>query len=73
MVDRTHREFIDDDNSRIAETYLAWRTGREAFGYADALGFCKSVTRDEVREHGHVPTPRRYVGVESQQDDGEPF
>ena len=27
----------------------------------------------EVRKHGHVLTPGRYVGVELQEDDGEPF
>ena len=28
---------------------------------------------DEVRRHGHVLTPGRYVGAEPQPDDGEPF
>ena len=28
---------------------------------------------DEVRGHGHVLTPGRYVGAEPQEDDGEPF
>ena len=28
---------------------------------------------DEVRKHGHVLTPGRYVGAEAQEDDGEPF
>ena len=26
----------------------------------------------EVRKHGHVLTPGRYVGAEAQEDDGEP-
>ena len=26
-----------------------------------------------MREHGHVLTPGRYVGVEAVEDDGEPF
>ena len=26
-----------------------------------------------MRKHGHVLTPGRYVGVEPQEDDGEPF
>ena len=73
MVDRTHRELTDDDIARIADTYHAWRTGEEGDGYADVPGFCKSVALDEVRKHGHVLTPGRYVGVEPQEDDGEPF
>ena len=73
MVDRIHRELTDEDIARIADTYHAWQTGEENDGYADVPGFCKSVALDEVRRHGHVLTPGRYVGVEPQEDDGEPF
>jgi type I restriction enzyme M protein len=45
----------------------------ESFEYADIAGFCKSATLDEIRKHGHVLTPGRYVGAEAQEDDGEPF
>ncbi len=41
--------------------------------YADIPGFCYSATLDDIRKHGHVLTPGRYVGAEAQQDDGEPF
>ena len=71
MVDRTHRELIGEEIARIADTYHAWRT--EEDGYTDVPGFCKSATWDEVGKHGHVLTPGRYVGVEPQEDDGEPF
>ncbi len=73
MVDRTHRELTDDDVARIADTYHAWRGEKEAGEYADVPGFCKSAPLDEVRKHGHVLTPGRYVGAEVQEDDGEPF
>ena len=71
MVDRTHRELTDDDIARIAIAYHAWRDDAEA--YEDLPGFCKSAPLDEVRRHGHVLTPGRYVGAEPQPDDGEPF
>jgi type I restriction enzyme M protein len=41
--------------------------------YAEVPGFCKRAPLDEIRKHGHVLTPGRYVGAEAQQDDGEPF
>ena len=73
MVDRTHRELTDDDIARIARTYHAWRGEPDAGDYEDVPGFCKTATLEEIRKHGHVLTPGRYVGAEAQEDDGEPF
>jgi type I restriction enzyme M protein len=73
MVDRTHREFTDADVARIAGTYHAWRGESEAGQYANIPGFCKSATLDEVRKHGHVLTPGRYVDPAAADDDIEPF
>jgi type I restriction enzyme M protein len=73
MVDRTHRELTDEDVSRIADTYHAWRGEKDAGEYADVSGFCKSAKLEEIRQHGHVLTPGRYVGAEVQDYDGEPF
>ena len=73
MVDRTHRELSDEDIARIAGTYHAWRVSKDTGNYADVPGFCKSASLDEVRRHGHVLTPGRYVGAAPQADDGEPF
>jgi len=70
MVDRVHRELSDEDIARIADTYHRWREGRD---YEDVPGFCKSASLEEVRAHGHVLTPGRYVGAPPQEDDGEPF
>ena len=73
MVDRTHRELTDEDIARIAGVYHAWRGEDGAGDYADVPGFCKSASLEEVRKHGHVLTPGRYVGAAPQEDDGEPF
>ena len=36
--------------------------------YQDIAGFCKSARLDEIRGHGHVPTPGRNVGAEAAED-----
>ena len=63
---------------RLAEESLPSPVGRGAGGegvavYRDIPGFCKSATLEEVRKHGHVLTPGRYVGAEAQEEDEEPF
>ena len=73
MVDRTHRELTDEDVARIADTYHVWRGEEGADDYADVPGFCKAASLEEVRKHGHVLTPGRYVGAAPQEDDDEPF
>ena len=73
MVDRTHRELTEEDIARIADTYHAWRGEEEAGDYADVPGFCKAASLEEVRKHGHVLTPGRYVGAAPQEEDREPF
>ena len=73
LVDRVHRELTDEDVARIAGTYHAWRGDPNAGDYADVPGFCKAATTEEIRKHGHVLTPGRYVGAPEAEDDGEPF
>jgi len=45
----------------------------EGVKYEDVPGFCKSATIDDIRKHGYVLTPGRYIGAPPQEDDGEPF
>jgi type I restriction enzyme M protein len=81
MVDRTHRDLTDAEVARIAGTYHLWRgetdvppeavEGRTE--YEDIPGFCKAASLEDIRKHGHVLTPGRYVGAEATKEDGEPF
>ncbi|MBI4660539.1 MAG: N-6 DNA methylase, partial [Verrucomicrobia bacterium] len=79
MIDRVHRELTGDDIQKIAGTYHAWRGDKainlqpSTLNYSDIAGFCKSAKLDEIRAHGFVLTPGRYVGAEEAEDDGEPF
>ena len=70
MVDRTRKEFADDDIGKIADTYHRWREGRD---YEDVPGFCKSADLEEINGYGYVLTPGRYVGAEAAEDDDTPF
>lgn len=88
LVDRVHRELLDEEIRKLVFTYHRWKADvpqmiteaskqgavfELAEPYADIPGFCKSATLKEIREHGYVLTPGRYVGVEEVEDDGEPF
>ena len=73
MVDRTRKEFSDEDIAWIANTYHAWWGTPDAAPYKDESGFCKSATLEEIREHHHVLTPGRYVGAAATEDDDVPF
>jgi len=74
MIDRVHRELTEEDIHKIAGTYHAWRGEKDCkTKYEDVPGFCKAATLDEIRHHGHILTPGRYVGAAEVEDDGEPF
>lgn len=78
MVTRRLRELTDYDENAdggkgdiqiIAETYRAYENGT----LETIKGFCASVEIKDIRERDYILTPGRYVGVEEQEDDGEPF
>ena len=73
MVDRTRREFSDEDIAKIARSYHAWRGEPEADVYEDVPGFCKEATLEEIEENSGALTPGRFVGIETHQVDVEPF
>ena len=70
MRDRVLRDFTAEDLAKVTDTFHAWQRGND---YEDVLGFCKSVSLEEITKHDFVLTPGRYVGAEEQEDDGEPF
>lgn len=61
IVDRKIRELSDEEIHMIADTYHAWRDGKN---YHDILGYCKSANYHEIEEHNFILTPGRYVGVQ---------
>ena len=73
MVDRVRREFRDEDVEMIAGAYHRWRNKDHDEEYKDIPGFCKSASYEEVKEHGLVLTPGRYVGAETKESDDASF
>lgn len=71
MTDRVHRELSDEDIHRLGDTVRWWRDPE--CEHEDVSGFCKSATLEEIKGHGHVLTPGRYVGAEAAEEDDEPF
>lgn len=69
MVTRKLRELTDEDIKRIADTYNAFVDGT----LKDEKGFCAVVTTQDIIKQDYILTPGRYVGIEEQEDDGEPF
>jgi type I restriction enzyme M protein len=57
----------------VARSEIGHNEQRQRPNYADIAGFCKSATLDDIRQHGHILTPGRYVGAAEVEDDGDPF
>jgi type I restriction enzyme M protein len=73
LIDRIHRELSDDDVAKIAGTYHAWRGDKNAGSYVDVPAFCRATDLENIRKHGDVLTPGRYVGAEEVEDEGGLF
>ena len=69
MVSRKLRELTDEDIHKISDTYKTFVDGK----LEDVKGFCAAVDRAEIEKQDYILTPGRYVGIEEQEDDGEPF
>ena len=77
LIDRVRREFSAKDIAKISDTYHAWRGEQDAIerrgGYDDIPSFCYSASLEDIKTHGYVLTPGRFVGAEDEPDDGVPF
>lgn len=70
MVTRKLREMREaEDIAKIREAYNAYVGGC----LEDVKGFCAVVDTVDIEKQDYILTPGRYVGIEEQEDDGEPF
>ena len=69
MVNRRLRELTEGDIQKLARTYNAYVDGT----LEDTRGFCAVATTADIAKQDYILTPGRYVGIEEQKDDGEPF
>ena len=69
MVDRKHRDFKEEDIQKLADTFTAFQEGK----LEDVKGFCAVATLQDIEKQDYILTPGRYVGIEEQEDEGEPF
>ena len=69
MVTRKLRELTDADIQKIAGTYQAFAAGT----LEDVKGFCAVASTEEIARQDYILTPGRYVGIEEQAEDTEPF
>ena len=69
MVSRKLRELTDEDIQRIADTYNAYVDGT----LENVKGFCAVADTEEIAKQDYILTPGRYVGIEEQEEDSEPF
>lgn len=73
MTTHAHRNLTDDDIHKVSYVYRTWCGDKQTDKYFDVPRFCKSATLDEIRKHGYLLTPSRYVDVAPKIDDGESF
>ena len=69
MVDRKHRDFTDEDIQKLADTFEAFQNGT----LEDVKGFCAVADLQTIEKQDYILTPGRYVGIEEQEEDSEPF
>jgi len=64
LVDRTRREFSDDEISQIASAFKRWKGIDDGNSYNDIPGFCRTVDIKTIESHRWALVPGRYVGFD---------
>lgn len=64
LVDRTRREFSDDEISKIASAFKRWKGIDDGNSYNDIPGFCRTVDIKTIESHRWALVPGRYVGFD---------
>ena len=69
MVSLKLRELTDEDINKISDTYEAFVDGT----LENIKGFCAVTDIASIEKQDYILTPGRYVGIEEQEEDDEPF
>lgn len=69
MVTRKLRELTESDIQKLAATYTTFVNGT----LKPVKGFCAVAATPDIAKQDYILTPGRYVGIEEQKEDGEPF
>lgn len=69
LITRKLRELPEADIQKLAATYNAFAEGT----LEPTKGFCAIAATEDIAKQDYILTPGRYVGLEEQEDDGEPF
>ncbi len=64
LVDKTHRELLQDEIQKISETYHSWKNKNPVKKYKNIIGFCQTATIENIKNHKYVLVPGRYTGCE---------
>ena len=69
MIDRKHRDLSENDIEKLADAFEAFQAGT----LKNVKGFCAVASLQDIAKQDYILTPGRYVGIEEQEDDGDPF
>ena len=69
MVSRKLREFTEEDITKVAGAFDAFREGT----LEEKKGLSAIASIEDIKEQDYIITPGRYVGIPDAENDGEPF